>query len=85
MPDKRKKGVQSPKEQLKNTRERMDEAQDRLEASNLPVEEQRRIAEKNKHRKEMIANLESKLEKDQEIIGTKEEAKFDPINELGRR
>ncbi|HHY10580.1 MAG TPA: hypothetical protein GX528_08450 [Firmicutes bacterium] len=85
MPDNWKKGAQSPEEQLENTRERLDEAQDRLEASSLPEEEQRRIKEKNKHRKEMIAGLESELEKSEKIIGTEKEAKFDPINELGRR
>lgn len=59
---KRKKGAQSLKQQLKSTQERMDEAQDRLEMSNLPEEEQRNIKEKNKHRQEMIAGLESELE-----------------------
>ncbi len=60
--NKKKKGAQSLEQQLENTRERMDEAQDRLEASNLSEKEQRRIKEKNKHREEMIAGLESELE-----------------------
>mgnify|MGYP000900380361 FL=1 len=61
-PEKRKKGAQSLEQQLEDTRERMDEAQDRLEMSDLPEEEQRRIRAKNKHREEMIAGLESELE-----------------------
>lgn len=60
--NKKKKGAQSLEQQLENIRERMDEAQDRLEASNLSEKEQRRIKEKNKHREEMIAGLESELE-----------------------
>lgn len=60
--NKKKKGVQSLEQQLENTRERMDEARDRLEMSELPEEEQRRIKAKNKHREEMIAGLESELE-----------------------
>lgn len=62
MPERRKKGAQSLEQQLENTKERMDEAQDRLEMGDMPEEEQERTREKNKHREEMIAGLESELE-----------------------
>lgn len=61
-PNKKKKGAQSLEQQLENTRERMDESEDRLAMSDLPEEEQRRARLKNKHREEMIAGLESELE-----------------------
>ncbi|HHU62212.1 MAG: small acid-soluble spore protein Tlp [Bacillota bacterium] len=61
MPDKRKKGAQSKEEQLENTRARMDEADDRLELSNMSEEEKENIRLKNKHRAEQIEGLESEL------------------------
>ncbi len=61
MPDKRNRGAQSKEEQLANTRDRMDEAKDRLELSNMSEEEKENIRIKNKHRVEQIEGLESEL------------------------
>lgn len=61
MPERRKKGAQSLEQQLESTRERMDEALDRLKTGELPEEEERRVKEKTKHREEMIQGLEGKL------------------------
>lgn len=61
MPKKRKKGYHSPEQQLENTRERMDEALDRLKTGELPEDQERRIEEKTEHREEMIHGLEGKL------------------------
>jgi hypothetical protein len=62
MDKKRQKGAQTYKEQLENTRERMDEALDRLKTGELPEDQERRVIEKTKHREEMIRSLEDKLE-----------------------
>lgn len=62
MEKKRQKGAQTYKEQLENTRERMDEALDRLKTGELPEDQERRVIEKTKHREEMIRSLEDKLE-----------------------
>lgn len=62
MPDKKKKGAQSKAEQLKSTKARLDEAEDRLQLSNMSEEEKRNIRAKNENRTAMIAGLESELE-----------------------
>ena len=62
MDKKRQKGAQTYKEQLENTRERMDAALDRLKTGELPEDQERRVIEKTKHREEMIRSLEDKLE-----------------------
>ncbi len=62
MPERKKKGAQSLEQQLENTQERMDEALDRLKTGELPPEEEHRVKEKTKHRREMIQGLEGKLE-----------------------
>lgn len=61
MPDKKEKGAQSLEEQLKNTKERLDEAEDRLELSNMSESEREKIRLKNENRKRAIEGLESEL------------------------
>ena len=84
MPNNKKKGAQSLQQQLENTRERMDEAQDRLEASNLPQEEQRAIKAKNKHRQEQIEGLESELNDGYNVTAKQDDNEPNPTNELYR-
>ncbi len=49
------------KEQLENTLERLDEAQETMVHDNISEEEKEAIARKNRHREEQIAGLKSEL------------------------
>lgn len=50
------------KEQLENTVERLDEAQDTLRHDNISEDQKEMIARKNRHREEQIAGLKSELD-----------------------
>lgn len=59
---KRKNREAKYREQIENTLERLDEAEETLRNDELPETERERIMRKNEHRREQIASLQDNLD-----------------------
>ncbi|HHT37744.1 MAG TPA: small acid-soluble spore protein Tlp [Firmicutes bacterium] len=59
---KRKNREAKYREQIENTLERLDEAEETLRNDALPETERERIMRKNEHRREQIASLQDNLD-----------------------